>query len=206
MVWQNENWLAVDKPADWLTVPSRQGTDDMRPCLGRELERRLGLRLWPVHRLDFEVSGLVLFALSAEAHRRANRWFEDHLVVKTYGALSLGPVAAQFMQENEWKCKLVRGKRRAFVAEHGQPSLTMAQCLGPDGDFWRWKLQPKTGRSHQLRVEMYRHGYSILGDELYGGQVWDQPGIALRAENLNFAAVANEQRLQLPAQLSLAKE
>ena len=188
-IWQNQNWLVVDKPAEWLTVPSRLGDKDERPCLGRYLEKSMNCRLWPVHRLDFEVSGLVLFALNPNSHRAANGWFENHLVQKNYQALSLGSVAQEFFSEQKWQSRLVRGKRRSFVADHGQESLTHAICVGETMGHYQWKLQPLTGRSHQLRVEMSRHGFAILGDILYGGSPWSKPGIALRACSLNFSAI-----------------
>jgi len=204
VVWQNENWLVVDKPPEWLTVPSRQGEADERPCLGKHLEKKLNCRLWPVHRLDFEVSGLVLFAFNADAHRVANAWFEKHQVQKTYEALSLGPVPSEFLQEQEWKCKLVRGKRRSFVADHGLESVTRAKSIGAvSAGHWLWELQPLTGRSHQLRVEMFRHGFAIVGDELYGGAAWSKPGIALRAHKLNFKLIGEEMRMGLPEVLNV---
>ena len=62
IVFQNDAVVVVDKPAGVLTVPGRFGDDESGPALGRQLEQQLGQRLWPVHRLDREVSGLVLFA------------------------------------------------------------------------------------------------------------------------------------------------
>ncbi|MBS1983183.1 MAG: RNA pseudouridine synthase, partial [Bdellovibrionales bacterium] len=70
IVFENPHFLAADKAPGWLSVPSRLGADDARPCVGRELEKTHG-RVWPVHRLDLEVSGLILFARNAEAHRAA---------------------------------------------------------------------------------------------------------------------------------------
>ena len=61
--------VVVDKPAGWLSVPSHAGTADPRPVVGTRLQTQLGGRLWPVHRLDEDVSGLLLFARSAAAHR-----------------------------------------------------------------------------------------------------------------------------------------
>ncbi|HMN69804.1 MAG TPA: pseudouridine synthase, partial [Bdellovibrionales bacterium] len=70
IVFENENLIAVDKPHGWLTTPARSA-DDPRPCLGRELQAAVGSQVYPVHRLDFEVGGLVLFARTAQAHRVA---------------------------------------------------------------------------------------------------------------------------------------
>jgi tRNA pseudouridine32 synthase/23S rRNA pseudouridine746 synthase len=198
VIFKNENWVLVDKPPEWLTVPGRTGDADPRPCLGKLLEKEVGRRLYPVHRLDFEVSGLVLFALTADAHRRANGWFERHIVRKIYHAYSRGPVEDGFRQRQTWNSRLVRGKKRSFEAPHGLPSITEAVCLEPESaERALWELQPRTGRSHQLRVEMARHGYPIIGDTLYGGVKWDKPGIALRAVKLDFSLIQADQRLGL---------
>ena len=201
-VFENENWVAVDKPALWLTVPSRLGDDDARPCLGRIVEKETGKRIFPVHRLDFEVSGVVLFALSSKAHRIANQWFETHQVRKTYHALSRGPVDEKFLAPLVWRSLLVRGKRRTFVAAHGQEAITEVRCIEPLSALGAlWELRPLTGKSHQLRVEMANHGYPILGDNLYGGPKWPHPGIALHAVELDFSEISELDRLGLPRQL-----
>lgn len=180
--------MVVEKEAGWLTVPSRQGVADERPVLGKKLEEELGRQVFPVHRLDFEVSGLVLFALTAEAHRVANGWFENHQVKKLYQALTENRSAEVLSQgqEFEWKCLLARGKKRAYEQAQGKPSVTRARFLGERTQGLAWELEPITGRSHQLRFELARHGYPILGDKLYGAEtLWSQ-GIALRSVELRF--------------------
>ncbi len=205
-IFENENWVAVEKPSLWLTVPSRVGEQDERPCLGRILEKQMERRLFPVHRLDYEVSGVVLFALNSDAHRAANQWFEKHLVRKTYHALSCGPVDEKFFKPNVWRSKLVRGKRRTFAADHGLESITEVKCLVGDSPKALWELRPLTGRSHQLRFEMAYHGYPILGDALYGGLAWSGEGIALSARDLDFSALEASERLGLPVLLAAKKE
>lgn len=197
-IFQNEHWVLVDKPSEWLTVPGRAGEADPRPCLGKVLEKESGRRVFPVHRLDYEVSGLVLFALTADAHRLANRWFERHIVGKIYHAHSRGPVDEKFASRQTWRSKLVRGKKRAFAAPHGLEAVTEAVCLEPlSRESAMWELRPLTGRSHQLRFEMAQHGYPIIGDTLYGGAEWKEKGIALRAVRLDLSAVSEEERLGL---------
>ncbi len=200
-LFENEAIVAVDKPCAWLTTPAREATDP-RPVLGRELEKELGLRLWPVHRLDFEVSGLVLFAKNADAHRASQGWFESGLVVKTYSAWSATTVAGAAAGAGEWlewRSVLVRGKRRTFEAAHGKDSLTRARVVRV-GQICEWELQPMTGRPHQLRFEMAKHRAPILGDTLYGGHAWrGESEIALRAVLLDFSRIEN--RLGLPETL-----
>lgn len=201
VVFKNENWAVCDKPHGVLTTPARDRSDP-RPCLGLELQKSLRVRIFPVHRLDFEVGGLTLFALNERAHRASQVWFEECSVGKVYEALSRPSRAFEGVEE--WRCRLVRGKKRAFIADHGKESITRASLTEKNERVWRWRLEPVTGRSHQLRFEMARHEAPILGDVLYGGEVAAHPNwIALKAVSLDFSRIQEEKRLGLPAALKL---
>ena len=211
IVFQNEHFVVVDKPHGMLTVPARTGDADPRPCAGRLLETLTGGQIFPVHRLDFEVGGLVVFARNATAHREASRWFERHLVQKTYEAVATSQNAAPYVagltpadRPLIWEARLVRGKKRAFEAAHGKESLTRAWFAGgvlvSGAEVELWRLEPVTGRSHQLRWEMQRHGRPILGDVLYGGTPLSrQNAIALRAVHISFSDDIDFERFGLPA-------
>jgi tRNA pseudouridine32 synthase / 23S rRNA pseudouridine746 synthase len=204
ILFQNERFVAVDKPPGWLSVPGRT-PDEARPVLGRELERELGMRLWPVHRLDAEVTGVIVFAKDAEAHRAASGWFEERAIEKVYEALSEGDGPAADT-EQVWRSRLLRGKKRAYESPAGKDCETLARCVGKaetgQGSAWRWRLEPKTGRPHQLRFELARHGHPILGDALYGAKrPWDGGGIALRCVRLGFARCDGAASLGLPVEL-----
>jgi tRNA pseudouridine32 synthase/23S rRNA pseudouridine746 synthase len=188
IIFQNENFIVIDKPAEVLSVPARFKEDD-RPVAGLLLQEELGQQVFPVHRLDFEVSGILVFALAAQAHTVANKWFENKQIQKIYQAYTEGepPSKNQF----EWKSILLRGKKRAFESPHGKNSLTKAEFLKSDSKGLAWNLEPVTGRSHQLRYECAKHGFPILGDKLYGSQKpWTDVGIALRASSIFFPGEA----------------
>lgn len=195
--------IAVEKPAGVLSVPGRFAEDE-RPCLGTHLQRTLGHQIYPVHRLDFEVGGPILFALTADAQKIANRWFEEHLIVKKYEALSekLAPPSATLV---DWKSLLVKGKKRAFEAPYGKPSLTKARCteivaIGGNS-YSRWELFPISGRSHQLRFELAKHCGPIWGDRLYGAALEFAPNsIALGCVELDLTGIA--ERLGMPAKIN----
>ncbi|MEK2690770.1 RluA family pseudouridine synthase [Bdellovibrio sp. GT3] len=217
IVFENSHFVICDKPAGVLSTPSRMGAEDERNCLGIALQKQLGVQIYPVHRLDFEVSGLVMYAKNPEAHRKANAWFENKTVSKTYRALtttqdfshipanvknSREKFAIGEGQKFEWKSRILRGKRRAFESPEGKDSLTLAQFLGIDdkGNL-QWDLQPVTGRSHQLRFDLSRHGFPIVGDALYGSkQPWTgKDSIALRAYRIDFSKAPNAADFQLPS-------
>jgi tRNA pseudouridine32 synthase/23S rRNA pseudouridine746 synthase len=215
VVLENEHFIFCDKESGTLTTPSRFEEKDSRKCLGLELQSTLGQQIYPIHRLDFEVSGLVMFAKTAEAHRKGNHWFEHRYLQKTYRALTttqdfshipeqiLNPrqkINLQTEKHFEWKARILRGKRRAYESTVGKPSLTLAHFIGFSDQGWiRWDLKPVTGRSHQLRFDLSRHGFPILGDTIYGSNVkWKDHAIALRAFQIDFSKIEDRELWKLP--------
>jgi tRNA pseudouridine32 synthase / 23S rRNA pseudouridine746 synthase len=205
-IFENEHFIIVDKPSGWLSVDSRDPRDE-RPCAGRIIEKDMAAkgtekaRIWPCHRLDAEVSGILIFAKSSEAHRAANGWFEKHLVQKTYDAFS-EPLAnaadhdelrAQLEKTQLWHSNIARGKRRSYEADFGKEAITRVKLLG-EFDYpnatskcLHWQMEPLTGRPHQLRFELFKHKSPIIGDELYGARIkYPNEGIALRAFHVKF--------------------
>lgn len=205
VIYENAHLMAVQKPAGWLSVPSRLGAQDARPCVGIFMQEQLGARLWPVHRLDEEVSGLLLFARSAGAHRLLCSGFEAHLIEKTYQALCEGRIPEDLAlgETRLITSTLLRGKRRAYVHPAGKRAVTQVKLLSVLDDILRFELKPQTGRPHQLRVELARRGCPILGDSLYGARrAFSEGGIALSAVALGFARFSEREALGLPLTLS----
>ena len=213
-IFENDDLIAVDKPAGWLTVPSRFEKEDGRIVLGREIEKKLAMQIFPVHRLDLEVGGLVMFAKNARAQKNLNRLFELRHVVKTYhaesGPRNFGHWPPDLKASKEdvipgertlWQSRILRGKRRSYESPHGDEARTEAKLLAQTNSVFKWELRPLTGRAHQLRFEMSRHGFPVLGDKLYGGKPVTGEGIALRAVALDFSKVPEGERGPLPASL-----
>ncbi len=218
IVFQNKDFAVCDKAAQVLSVPGREKSD-VRPCLGLLLQKELNTQVYPVHRLDFEVSGLIIYALNSNAHKVAQRWFEKKELQKKYFAMtSLQDFAhwpeaiatdrrALTTNSNQvfnWKTRILRGKKRSFESDQGDWSETKAILKNADEKQIEWDLYPITGRSHQLRFELSRHGFPIHGDELYGSKVkWSQPGIALRAYEIDMLHIKD--RLGLPQKIEIEK-
>lgn len=219
VVFENAQFIVVDKPSGVLTTPSRYEAQDSRSCLGLELQQALGLQIYPVHRLDFEVSGLVLFAKDANSHKEANTWFEKKRVLKTYRALThpqdfshipsevSNPRLGMDLQEQQkliWKSRVLKGKRRAYEHPQGKDCETWAYYLGTQDDFLKWDVMPVTGRSHQLRFDLSRHGFPIVGDKLYGSTFkTEENHIKLRAYKLDFSKIPTQNRHGLPDILTI---
>jgi tRNA pseudouridine32 synthase/23S rRNA pseudouridine746 synthase len=208
-IFENSHFIIVDKAAMVLSVPSRLGEKDERPCLGHILEADLKCQIFPVHRLDFEVQGLIMYAKTKEAHRSGNAWFENKMIEKTYVALTSkeNKPVEKMNEKFQWQCSLLRGKKRAYESPQGKKSITTGILIEQlSRGNYRWHLNPITGRSHQLRFELFRHGHPIIGDELYGSsEKFSESGIALRAFEINLEKISDRQKFELPEKIKISE-
>src|SRR2546421_12159679 len=137
--------LAIDKPAGLLTVPGRAPD---APALSAQV-REIAPEAIPVHRLDRDTSGIVLFAATRAAHRALNAAFESRRAEKTYLALVRGDLASERRCEEP----LVAGRRgamRVAAPGQGQEARTDVTPLERFGTFTACACRPRTGRTHQV--------------------------------------------------------
>lgn len=179
-------FVIAEKPAGLPTVPGRPV--ELHDCLWHRV-RALHPDALVVHRLDMGTSGLVIFARGIEAQRRLGRAFEQRFVGKTYVALAAGDLAADSGEISlplaaDWLAR----PRQAVDHEHGKAALTRWRVLQRHGTHTRVELQPRTGRSHQLRVHLAAIGHPLLGDALYASPAIEaaMPRLALHACGLAF--------------------
>jgi RluA family pseudouridine synthase len=166
---QTSGFIAVDKPAGVTVIPGREST--RAESLVGLLETELGRKLWVVHRLDRDTSGVVLFALGAPTHRTLSMAFEAGEVEKVYLALVQGVIEGPL----DLEMPLVparRGRMRpAREGESGKPARTRVvpiERLGAEATLV--EARPLTGRTHQIRVHLASAGHPLLVDHQYGGR------------------------------------
>lgn len=163
----DSSFIVLDKPAGLLSVPGRG--EDKADCLARRVQQRFPGALI-VHRLDMETSGLIVLALDARNQRRLSTSFERREVDKRYVAVVTGrPQPESGTIELPLITDWPNRPRQIVDHDRGKPSQTHYATLAhdPRTNSSRMRLEPVTGRSHQLRVHMQAIGHPILGDALY---------------------------------------
>ena len=168
---RSPTWIAVEKPAGALVIPGRGEGD--RACLRDEISRQLQRRVWVVHRLDRDTSGILILALDAPTHRALSVAFEAGRIEKRYWALVQGPVSRPL----DLDFALVEGRRYRMrsprAGERGKPARTLVRPIEVFRNASWIEAQPITGRTHQIRVHLAQAGHPLLTDRLYAREAVD---------------------------------
>ncbi len=183
VLYETADYLAVDKPETVASIPERQsGTDSVLQILQRDR----GEKLFVVHRLDKEVSGVLVFARNAVAHRHLNRQFDGRAVRKDYLAAVHGVIAAPGGSIRNPIRQF--GSGRMGVDDRGKPAETDYDVLERWPSATLVKVFPRTGRRHQIRVHFYSIGHPVVGDRRYGTSALQNcyPRLLLHALHISF--------------------
>ena len=191
----DEDILVLSKPSGLLTVAGK--TEDLADCLEARASAVFpGVR--PVHRLDKDTSGLIVFARTPEALAHIGLQFEKRQTSKTYQALVWGnPAEASGLVDQPLTADWPNRPKQHICSERGRPAQTEWQIIDRS-DPVRVELRPLTGRTHQLRVHMAFLGHPILGDNLYAHTeaLNASARLCLHACALSFAHPSNGTTLQ----------
>ncbi|WDE08359.1 RNA pseudouridine synthase [Thalassomonas viridans] len=195
IIYQDEDMLVVNKPADLLSVPGKSITDSVYTRMKQLFPAATGPLI--VHRLDMSTSGLMVLALNKKAHKNLQKQFIERSVKKRYQALLQGELAqGELVQGELVQGELAQGEsvpgevkqqsgtitlplrtdfddrpRQLVCREHGKPAETFWQVTERGNNRTKVYLYPKTGRTHQLRVHCAHPlglNLPIVGDDLYG--------------------------------------
>jgi tRNA pseudouridine32 synthase/23S rRNA pseudouridine746 synthase len=165
VLYQDDHLVVADKPHFLPVTPSGHY---LQETLLVRLKKRLGIdTLIPIHRIDRETAGLVLFSTQPDERNAYQAMFRDHAVTKHYEAI------APWRQDLTWpitrKSRIVEDEpffRQREVP--GQPnSETHMDVIEKSGGLARYALSPVTGKKHQLRVHMNALDLPILNDRMY---------------------------------------
>ncbi len=155
----------MDKPSGLRVIPD--GYDPSLPTLVRLLEPVWG-RLFVVHRLDKDTSGVMIFARSADSHRSLNQQFADRLIKKTYWALVAGlPAWEEKKIDLPLRVDGDRSHRTVTDDKEGKSASTDVLVLRRFSNWALLEVRPHSGYTHQIRAHLSSVGHPLLGDLLY---------------------------------------
>jgi RluA family pseudouridine synthase len=164
VLFENEDVIAVNKPEGLASIPERAAEKKNVLAL---LSARYGDKVYVVHRLDKEASGVLLFAKNAGAHRHLNDQFSSRAVDKAYRVLVHGRLE-QDEGVIEKPLRQFGSGRMSVDPQGGKYSVTDFRVRERFDLYTLIDAYPATGRRHQLRVHFYSIGHPIVGDPLYG--------------------------------------
>lgn len=196
--------LVVNKPAGILAQADRTGDVDLLTMGKAYIKEQFGkpgnVFLGLVHRLDRPASGVMVFARTSKAAARLSEQFKRRTVEKRYLAIvegileGAGIETARIIADETPVRLAAEGERR------GQSAELQWRSLATEGDLSLIGVQLKTGRKHQIRVQLAGLGHPILGDFRYGARrELDGKNLALHCYRLGFLHPTEKERLEFSA-------
>lgn len=165
VIFENDDFVSVNKEAGMLTIPDRY--DDTQPSLYKILTQQYG-KIFIVHRLDRDTSGLILFAKNEPAHKYLSRLFEQRNIEKKYLGIVRGSMPDKKGAVNEPIAEHPVKKGMMTISRKGKPSLTHYEVLEDYGIYSLVQFDIQSGRTHQIRVHTQSLGHPIICDTVYG--------------------------------------
>lgn len=167
VIYSDDDIVVLNKRSGILIAADRYNEE--APRLDLEAQKEFG-KLFAVHRIDKDTSGLIIYARNEDAQRNLSMQFEKREIQKTYHALVYGhplwetlEVKLPLLPDGDSRHRTVVNKK------NGKPSLTEFRLIGTCGPYSWIEAKPKTGRTHQIRVHLAENGLCIVCDPLYSG-------------------------------------
>lgn len=218
ILYEDNHIIAVVKPAGMLTQGDKSGDvslfDEVKKYLKEKYKKPGKVFLGLVHRLDKPVQGIVLFGKTSKGAARLSEQFRNHTIQKTYHGIVVGKLDKQkgelkekvnkisFFAEGFAKKtdeELLQEIKKAIKTRTAELSW---EVLKSNDKHSLIKIMPKTGRFHQIRIQMANMGHPILGDTKYGskknvGDPFSHNSIALAATGIEFKTATEDKVIKL---------
>lgn len=203
VIFENDEILVVDKPPFLPVTPSGKYVNE---CLLSRLIHKYDYKeLTPIHRLDLETSGLVLFSKNNQTRHLYHQLFQNRQVTKEYYAVCQVNNCQDLEISNKWTIanRIITGEPwyRMKIIEGEVNATTEIQLIEYKEEKALFLLTPITGKKHQLRLHLTSLGFSILNDLLYPELIKDtnldySKALQLLAYHLSFTDPLTKRELK----------
>lgn len=211
ILFEDNHLIAVCKHAGDIVQVDETGDEPLdekvKKYIAAKYNKPNGAFLGVVHRLDRPVSGVIIFAKTSKALERMNAIFKNREVKKTYWAVVRNKPEQEAGTLVHW---LIKNTQKNVVSYYkaevqgAQRAELSYKLLGKVGDFYLLEVNPLTGRSHQIRVQLSSMGCPIVGDNKYGYPRGSRKGsICLHARRLQFIHPIKKEPVNIFAKLPI---
>jgi len=218
IIYEDNHIIAAIKPAGFLSQGDSTGKPDMisevKKYLKEKYQKPGNVFVGLVHRLDRPVTGIMLFAKTSKGASRLSEQFRTHTIEKVYHGIVAGKLPQDKGSIKEKINKIAffakgfqKKSDEELLAEIKKATTTRTaeleyEVIKSNGKYSLVKLMPKTGRFHQIRIQMSNLECPIVGDTKYGGPAWDnKQAIALQASEITFKKATSDEVVHLAIDL-----
>ena len=169
ILWQNENYIIINKPSG---LPCHPTVDNLFENILTQLECFLGQKIFLTHRLDLPTTGLLVFAKTLNAQASFNKALANSEVSKIYEAVIEGQQAPALGTLTHHMEISPRAPKIVHAEKQENTVLCQLEILETKsvGDNTWVKIKLETGRTHQIRAQLSKIGFPIIGDIQYGAK------------------------------------
>ena len=203
IIYEDNHLLVVEKPINMPVQADDSHDLDLLTLLKADLKKRYhkpgNVYLGLVHRLDRPVGGVMVFAKTSKAASRLSEQVRTHQFKKEYYAVVLGKIE----EKGHLADYLLKNEKKNIVTVHpqGKQAILDFTRLQYKKDMSLVKIQLKTGRSHQIRVQFSHHGYPLFGDQKYSQKAKPGQQIALFSHAITFQHPTTKETLHFSLSL-----
>jgi 23S rRNA pseudouridine1911/1915/1917 synthase len=211
VLYEDNHLIAVNKPAGWLVQGDATGdttlADWVKVYIKNRYQKPGDVFLGIIHRLDRPVSGVVIFARTSKGLERMNRLFREREVRKTYLAITgerpypLKGKLIHFLTKDRERNIAKAYDRMSNRAKGAKKGELEYELIGELGGHHLLKVNPITGRPHQIRAQLGKMGWPIRGDVKYGyNQLNQDLSIHLHCHRLSFVHPVKKEAVTITAE------
>ena len=205
VLYEDNHLIAINKKSGDIVQGDKTGdtplSDFVKAYIKKKYKKPGEVFLGTIHRLDRPTSGIVLYARTSKALARMNKLFREKQVQKTYWAVVDKPTPnnsgtlENYLQKNQ-----KQNKSYVTKGENGKHAILDYNLLKKLDNFYHLEIKPKTGRHHQIRVQLANIGCIIKGDLKYGAKRSNKnASIHLLAQKLEFTHPVKKESITIIA-------